>query len=51
MEHYRYLVVEHYPDGGTWRHYFTNKLDAEWAIEVMQGDHKGRKYVLTEIND
>jgi hypothetical protein len=51
MTHYKWLVIERYPDGGTWRHMFVNERDARWVIEDMQEAHKGRKYVLSALPD
>lgn len=47
-EYYKYIVLETYPDGSTWTHWFVTKEDAEWAVLDMQAVHKGRKYEIRE---
>ena len=46
---YTHKVIEHYPDGGTWSHYFRSARDAKWAIEDMQEFHRARIYELIEL--
>lgn len=44
-----WVVIETYPDGGTWTHVFLSKQDAEWAIEDMKAAHAGRGYEMSEL--
>lgn len=46
---YTYKVIEHYPDGGAWTHWFRSERDALWAIEDMQEFHRARIYELIEL--
>lgn len=48
MGYYKWLVIEGYPDGGTWSHFFTTKDAALDAIEQMREAHGGRTYELHE---
>lgn len=41
-----YHVVEHYPDGGVWNHWFPTLRTAEDALEDLRSAHKGRTYEL-----
>lgn len=44
---YDWTVVEHYPDGTTWSHFFTTEIAATSAVQQMQASHPARIYTLT----
>lgn len=46
---YKYVVVENYRDGGTFRHHFFSMRDARMALEDMQEAHLGRTYELVTL--
>lgn len=41
-------VVERYPDGGKWVHYFQSLEDAERAVEENRAWHPSRTYEIRE---
>lgn len=49
MNLYKYRVIEHYPNGEKWTHYFISKQNAEWAKEDMLEAHPGRTYDVEPI--
>jgi hypothetical protein len=46
---YTWRVIEHIPDGGTWRHGFHSERDARKAAEAMQACHRSRRYDVEEM--
>lgn len=49
MKHYKYLVVETYPDGFKWNHYYKDREGAEWGVEDLTEAHPGRTYEIKEL--
>lgn len=43
---YETVVIERYPDGTKWVHYFNTRSDADNAVEVNQGAHPARIYEI-----
>jgi hypothetical protein len=41
-------VVERYPDGTKWVHYFPSRHDAEQAVEANKEWHPARTYEIRE---
>jgi hypothetical protein len=50
MSTYEVAVVEHYPDGTKWVHYFLTRSQAEEAVELNESAHPGRTYEIREVS-
>lgn len=50
MSTYEVAVIERYPDGTKWTHYFITRADAERAIREMTDAHSGRTYEIREVS-
>lgn len=46
---YQYLVIEHYPDGGRWRHYVSDKETLEATLEGLSEAHPSRRLEVIEL--
>lgn len=42
---YRLAILEGYPNGETWTHYFHDEDTARWNLEALRAAHPGREYV------
>jgi hypothetical protein len=46
--YYKFRVIERYPDGTKWTHYFETKTAAQTAIDDLSRPDKRRTYELIE---
>ena len=46
-----FAIIEGYPEGGTWTHYFWTELDARWNLEALREAHRGREYVTIGFDE
>lgn len=49
MSKYEVAVIERYPDGTKWTHYFTTHEAAVAAIEQLTDAHSGRTYEIRDV--
>lgn len=49
MTNFETAVVERYPDGTKWVHYFPTEADAKRAVEQNQEAHPARTYEIREV--
>lgn len=40
-----FVVLEGYPDGGTWTHYFHDEKTARWNLRELRKAHPAREYL------
>lgn len=43
-------VVERYPDGTKWVHYFNTRAAAEQAVDINQEAHPARTYEIRPVS-
>lgn len=51
MGNYPWVVIETYPDGGTWMHFFESNRAAARAVKDMERAHVARRYELRRTTD
>lgn len=39
------VILEGYPDGSTWTHYFFNEESARWNLRALREAHPAREYL------
>lgn len=47
----KYVVIETYKDGGTWKHFYQTLHSALWNKQEMEEAHRGRSYELVVASD
>lgn len=47
---YEVAVIERYPDGTKWTHYFVTKEQAEEAVDMAKTAHPARNYEIRLVN-
>ncbi|EIC09118.1 hypothetical protein OR221_0826 [Microbacterium laevaniformans OR221] len=50
MSRFEVAVIERYPDGGKWIHYFATRREAEIAVEHSQKHQPARAYEIVSVS-